>query len=68
MICEHCGAKYTKKAACLHDCPRKRRGARPPARYAGSPTVPQLDLFEDFLRRGVAAQGAVDAILKRRPS
>lgn len=28
MICDACGAKYTKKAAALHDCPAKKRAAR----------------------------------------
>lgn len=70
MICDRCGAKVTKKAARLHPdiCPKRpRRRRRPPGRYAGSPAPrrnwAQLDLFDDFLRRGQAAQAAVDAII-----
>lgn len=71
MICDACGAKYNKKAAALHVCPAKKRGRRrPPGRYTGSPAAParwaQLDLFEEFARRGLAAQAAVDALTKRR--
>lgn len=72
MICDACGAKYNKKAAALHVCPaaKKRGGRRRPGRYVGSPRPrsnwSQLDLFEDFARRGLAAQAAVDALTKRR--
>ena len=66
MICDRCGAKYTKKAAQLHVCSKRR--ARLVARFTGAPRSnwTQLDLFDEFARRGMAAQTAVDALTKRR--
>jgi hypothetical protein len=80
MICDRCGAKYTKKAARLHICPKPAR--RRPATYKrGREGVmtdaerdylepkgrwTQLDLFEEFVNRGRWAQAAVDALTKRR--
>lgn len=73
MICDRCGVKLTKKAARVHPdiCPKRpRRRRRPPGRFVGSPapvrSFVQLDLFEDFLRRGQAAQAAVDAIIGKK--
>ena len=66
MICDRCGAKYAKKAAQLHVCPKRR--ARLVGRFTGSPRSnwTQLDLFQDFARRGLAAQTAVDALTTKR--
>ena len=79
MICDRCGAKYTKKAARLHVCPkpvrrrqatykRGREGVMTPAEHAflAPKRWTQLDLFEEFVDRGRFAQAAVDALTKRR--
>lgn len=75
MICDRCGAKYTKKAAALHLCPKRRRPPTYKRGREGRMTIEeeqllskwtQLDLFEEFARRGLAAQAAVDAITKKR--
>ena len=82
MICDACGAKYTKKAAALHNCPaKKRRGRRAAPTYKrgregvmtpaeeqflAAKRWTQLDLFEAFVDRGRHAQAAVDAIIKKR--
>lgn len=80
MICDACGAKYTKKAAALHDCPAKRRRRRAPPTYKrGREGVmtdaeeaylapkrwTQLDLFEWFVDSGRHTQAAIDAIIKK---
>jgi hypothetical protein len=77
MICDRCGAKYTKKAAAMHACPKRRRPATYKRGREGmmtaaeeaflrGPAWTQLDLFEEFVDRGRHAQAAVDAIIKKR--
>lgn len=73
MKCARCGARFAKKAEAAHaliTCPLRKKyrgGWTSQARAATSTAAAtQLDLFEDFAARGLAAQRAIDAIITKR--